>query len=238
MSPLLSLRDLAVPRRLEGVSLDIGPGEFVGLIGPNGAGKTSLLRASLGLIPAQGSSSVLAQRISARPRHVAYLAQERELVWPIAVRELIALGRRAHPDGVQDAEEIAERMMERLDLLPFATRQIPDLSGGERARVLLARALAQNAPLLLADEPCAALDPIQSIRTAKLLRAEAEAGRSALASLHDLPLAAHYCTRLLVLQSGKLRADGAPENILTPELCREVFGIRLIRHGEAWLIEE
>ncbi|RRH72053.1 ABC transporter ATP-binding protein [Falsigemmobacter faecalis] len=238
MKSLLSIENMSVPGRISNASLQIFPGEFVGLIGPNGAGKTTLLRAAMGMIPASGTSSLLAHKINVRPRHVAYLAQEREVVWPISVREVVALGRRAHPDSGGDDQARADAILQRMALDDFATRQIPDLSGGERARVLLARALAQGAPLLLADEPCAALDPIQSIRTAKLLHAEAGNGRAALATLHDLPLAARWCTRLLVIERGVIVADGAPDQILTPELCRRVFDISLTRHGQSWLLEE
>ncbi|MFC3314375.1 ABC transporter ATP-binding protein [Falsigemmobacter intermedius] len=238
MKPLLSIENISVAGRLFDATLQIFPGEFVGLIGPNGAGKTTLLRAAIGMIPAGGTSSLLAHKIAARPRHVAYLAQEREVVWPISVREVVALGRRAHPDCGGDDQARADAILQALDLSEFANRQIPDLSGGERARVLLARALAQGAPLLLADEPCAALDPIHSIRTAKLLRDEALAGRAALATLHDLPLAARWCTRLVVIERGVIVADGTPDQVLAPELCRRVFGISLTRHGQSWLLEE
>lgn len=238
MTALLTLRGLAVGRRLGPTDLALAAGEFVGLVGPNGAGKTTLLRAALGLLPAAGHSSIAALPITARPRHVAYLAQERELVWPIAVEELVALGWRANPDHRGDGMAQARALSQRLGLAAFARRQVPGLSGGERARVLLARALAQGAPLLLADEPCAALDPAQSIRTAKLLRARGDAGDAVLATMHDLPLAARYCTRMIVLDQGKIRADGPPGTVLTQELCREVFGVAVLRHGAGWTIAE
>ena len=227
MSTLLSLRGLAVPPRLEPADLEIRPGEFVGLIGPNGAGKTTLLRAAQGMIAARGHSSLAVLPVGARPRAAAYLAQDRELVWPVTALDLVALGWRAHPDHRGEGLEEAAALLERLDLTAFASRQIPGLSGGEKARVLLARALAQGAPLLIADEPCAALDPAQAIRTARLLAAEAQAGRAVLATLHDLPLAARYCTRLIVLHQGRIHADGPPEIILTPELLAQVFGIAM-----------
>lgn len=236
MTLRLSLEALAVPDRLYPSNLKVEAGEFVGLIGPNGAGKTTLMRAALGLVPATGFSSIAALPITARPRYAAYLAQDREMVWPISVRDLVALGRRAHPDARGDEAEIAERMLSKLDLARFADRPLAQLSGGERARALLARALAQGAPLLLADEPCAALDPAQSIRIAQLLRAEAAAGGASLVILHDLPLAARYCTRLLVMEAGCIVANGPPDEVLTPALCERVFGVTLQRSGEAWFI--
>ena len=238
MSAVLILREMAIPGRLKPTSLSIATGEFVGLIGPNGAGKTTLLRAALGLLPAQGTSSLTLMPLPKRPRHVAYLAQEREVTWPITVEDVVALGWRANPDHRGEGIPQARAFLDHLDLRDFAGRHIPDLSGGERGRVLLARALAQGAPLLVADEPCAALDPAQSIRTAKLLRARAEAGGAVLATMHDLPLAARYCTRLIVLERGKVRADGPPETVLTPTLCRDVFGVSVIREGNRWAIAE
>lgn len=238
MTALLTLRDVAVPPRLSPANLSIAAGEFVGLIGPNGAGKTTLLRAALGMLPASGESSVARLPVGARPRHVAYLAQDREVVWPITVEDIVALGWRAHPDHRGDGLAEARTLLDRLDLAAFARRQVPELSGGERARVLLARALAQGAPLLVADEPCAALDPAQSIRTARLLRARADAGDAVLATMHDLPLAARHCTRLIVLDRGAVRADGAPDAVLTQALCREVFGVAVLRQGTNWTISE
>lgn len=238
MTALLALDGMAVGTRLKPASLSIGPGEFVGLVGPNGAGKTTLMRAALGMLPARGESSLARLPVAARPRHVAYLSQEREIVWPIAVEEIVALGWRANPDHRGEGLAEARALLDDLGLAAFARRQIPDLSGGERARVLLARALAQGTPLLVADEPCAALDPAQSIRTAKLLRARAEAGRSVLATVHDLPLAARYCTRIILMDQGIIRADGPPEAALTPALCREVFTVSLVRNGAAWTVAE
>ncbi|WP_134726267.1 ABC transporter ATP-binding protein [Paracoccus luteus] len=238
MTALLTLRDVSVGRRLKPSSLSLSAGEFVGLIGPNGAGKTTLLRAGLGLMSAKGESSIARLPVSARPRHVAYLAQEREVVWPITVEDIVALGWRANPDHRGEGLAEARALLDRLGLGAFARRHVPDLSGGERARVLLARALAQGAPLLIADEPCAALDPAQSIRTAKLLRARTDAGDAVLATLHDLPLAARYCTRVILLDQGEIRADGPPEAVLTPGLCREVFGITLLRQGGGWAVSE
>lgn len=242
MSALLTLRGLAVPGRLEPTDLAIRPGEFVGLIGPNGAGKTTLLRAAQGLIPATGASSLTALPVTARPRHAAYLAQERELVWPVAVGDLVALGWRAHPDHRGEGLAEARAWLARLGLQGFARRQVPGLSGGEKARVLMARALAQGAPLLIADEPCAALDPAQAIRTARLMRAEAGAGRAVLATLHDLPLAARHCTRIVVIHRGRILADGPPAEVLREGLMAQVFGITFERRpgpgGDHWLITE
>ncbi len=239
-SSRLSLRGLQVPGRLGPCDLEIRAGEFVGLIGPNGAGKTTLLRAAQGMIAAGGSSSLTAVPVAARPRLAAYLAQERELVWPVTALDLVALGWRAHPDHRGEGLDEARALLEHLGLAGFASRQITGLSGGEKARILLARALAQGAPLLIADEPCAALDPAQAIRTARLLAGEARAGHAVLATLHDLPLAASHCTRIIVLHQGRIRADGPPAEVLVPDLLAGVFGIEMEYRpgakGAAWAV--
>lgn len=242
MSRLLRLENLSVGSRLKPISLEIGRGEFVGLIGPNGAGKTTLLRAALGLIPASGASSVTAMPIAQRPRHVAYLAQERQLVWPLTVADLVALGARANPQQAKTCDDIAHEVLADLQLSKFAMRLVNSLSGGEKARVLMARALAQGAPLLLADEPCAALDPSQAIAVARVLAGQTRQGRSVLASLHDLPIAARYCSRVLVMREGRVVADGPPEDVMSPALMAEVFGIGFERHqrasGPSWTVTE
>jgi len=230
MTPLLHTRALAVPGRLAPVDLRIEPGEFVGLIGPNGAGKTTLIRAALGLIRAEGGSSITDMPLARRPRHLAYLAQDRQLAWPIAVRDLVALGARANPDLRDDGMACADRVLARLGLQDLAHRAVDSLSGGERARVLMGRALAQQAPLLVADEPCAALDPAHSLGMARLMADHARAGGAVLASLHDLPIAARFCTRVLVMRRGQLLADGPPDRVLSPGLMADVFAIAFRRH--------
>lgn len=230
MSVLLTTKALALPPRLAPVDLQIKAGEFVGLIGPNGAGKSTLMRAAMGLIAAQGVSSIAALPLGQRPRHAAYLAQQNELVWPLACEELVALGWRANPDHRGEGLIEARRLLADLGLGAFASRPLPQLSGGEQARVLMARALAQAAPLLVADEPCAALDPAQAAQMAAILRAKADAGGAVLASMHDLPLAARYCTRLLVMRQGQLVAAGRAADLVAGGAIRTVFGVGLAYH--------
>lgn len=240
MSVLLSTKGLGLSPRLAPVDLQIETGEFVGLIGPNGAGKSTLMRAAMGLITAQGHSSIAALPLTQRPRHAAYLGQHNELVWPLACDELVALGWRANPDHRGNGLEPARGLLADLGLAAFASRPLPQLSGGERARVLMARALAQGAPLLVADEPCAALDPAQAAQMAALLRAKADAGGAVFASMHDLPLAARYCTRLIVLQRGHLVAQGQPSDLAADGCIRSVFGVGLEQHatptGTYWAV--
>ncbi|MHC0052634.1 ABC transporter ATP-binding protein [Actibacterium sp. D379-3] len=231
---LLTLSDLTVyrgPRAVvDGVSLSVAPGEFIGLIGPNGAGKTTLLRAALGLLPASGHSALAALPAAARARAAAWLPQMREIAWPVSVETLVALGRTPHlpPGGRLGADDRAavDGALERLDLAGFRSRVVTQLSGGEQARVLIARALAQDAPLLLADEPIAGLDPAHQIAAMQVFAAMAGEGRAVVASLHDLGLAARHCTRLILMGQGRLVADGPPRAVLTEDNLRTVFGLR------------
>jgi iron complex transport system ATP-binding protein len=224
---LLMLDRLSLSRSstpvLREISLTIAPGECVGLLGPNGAGKSTLMRAALGLVQASGQSSLARLRPAERAAQVAWLPQAREIAWPVSVAHLVSLGAMAR-GRAGDHPSVAAAIA-RMGLEPFRNRVATALSGGEQARVLLARALAQDTPLLMADEPVAGLDPAQQIRSMRVLRALADEGRGVVVSLHDLGLAARHCTRLLVLHQGALVADGAPEAVLTPELLAGVFDI-------------
>ena len=222
---LMRLQDLTVRRggeiTLQPVRLQAGPGEFIGLIGPNGAGKSTLLRAALGLIPAAGRSSLAALSPRARARAAAWLPQNREIAWGVRVAALVALARQ----GNEAAPEVGAALAG-MDVTALAQRPATALSGGEQARVLIARALAQDTPLLLADEPIAGLDPGHQIACMALFASLAAEGRGVIAALHDLGLAARHCTRLVVLHQGRIVADGPPHAVLTPDLLREVFAIR------------
>ena len=230
---VLSVQDLSVCLRarqvLSGISFDVAEGEMIGLIGPNGAGKTTLMRAILGLVAFKGRSSLAEIAPVARGRHAAWMPQAREIAWPVDVRTLVTLGRIPHMDtgakaSAQDAAAVT-RALAHMGLEAFAERTATRLSGGEQARVLIARALAQETPLLMADEPVAGLDPRHQISTMTCFEELAQGGASVIVSLHDLGLAARHCTRLLVVHEGALVADGAPQSVLTPDLLRDVFGI-------------
>lgn len=225
---LLSVQNITVLRGkcpvVDHISFDIHPHELIGLLGINGAGKTTLLRACFGLLTHQGQSSLANMGPEARARACAWLPQTREVVWPVAVADLVALGRT--PWGGRDPDGAVTRALIRMGLEGFAERTATALSGGEQARVLIARALAQDTPLLLADEPVAGLDPAAQIRTMQVFADLAAEGRAVMASIHDLGLAARHCTRLLVISGGRLVADGPPEAVLTDALLDEVFGLR------------
>lgn len=227
---LLQMENLTVRRgdrvTVDRVSLTCGEGEFIGLIGPNGAGKTTLLRAALGLLPHEGLSSLARLSVADRARAAAFLPQAREIAWPVRVADIVSLGRAPHgTDRATDAQAV-ERALSRMGLDAFCDRIATALSGGEQARVLIARALAQETPLLLADEPVAGLDPAAQLRAMQVFAALATEGRSVIASIHDLGLAAQHCTRLVLLHGGRVAADGPPREVLTDDLLARVFGVR------------
>ncbi|MBL4626639.1 MAG: ABC transporter ATP-binding protein [Roseicyclus sp.] len=242
---LLTLDALTVIRGecpvVESASLTISPGEVVGLIGPNGAGKTTLMRAALGLLPHGGLSSLTQMPARNRAKHVAWLPQAREIAWPVAVETLVTLGRVPHLNAGQTptAEDRAavSHAIQTMDLTAFKDRAATQLSGGEQARVLIARALAQATPLILADEPVAGLDPGHQIATMEAFRALSRTGTSTLVSLHDLGLAARHCDRLILMDRGQIGADGPPETVLTQQHLRDTFGISAhLSRGEHGLI--
>ncbi|MDK2761686.1 MAG: ABC transporter ATP-binding protein [Sphingopyxis sp.] len=231
-------------RVIEGVSAAFGAGTLTGIVGPNGAGKSTLARAMLALIPASGDIQVDGIDVAAMPRgdlarRIAYVPQGQSLHWPLTVERLVGLGRLPHlapMSRISDADNAAiARAMERADVLTLRDRIATELSGGERARVLFARALAVEAPALIADEPLASLDPGHQIDVMDMLRAEAAGGALVIAVLHDLTLAARYCDRLLLIDAGRVVADGTPADVLTADRLRAVYGIEAqVETGGEW----
>lgn len=231
MSAIWSLADLTARRGrktvLEGASLAVTAGEVVGVVGPNGAGKTSLLRGGLGLLPLASGEARLSGRLlteltpDARARLVGYLPQDRRVAWNLPARMVAALGASDLSDEAADG--LALDALGRVGATDLADRGVLDMSGGERARVLLARLLATRAPLLVADEPVAGLDPDAQLLTLDLLRAEAVKGAAVVVTLHDLTLAARSCDRILVVDHGRIVAGGPPREALSRFILSQVF---------------
>ncbi|QBF30195.1 ABC transporter ATP-binding protein [Thalassococcus sp. S3] len=231
---LLSIDSLSVSLRdrdvLRHVSFNVDRGECIGLLGPNGVGKTTLMRAALGLIPHQGQSSIAELKPAERAQQAAWMPQAREIAWPVTVETLVMLGRLPHlASGQRPTSQdhaLVDAALAAMDLNSLRSRTATRLSGGEQARVLIARALAQDTPLIVADEPVAGLDPAHQISTMRTFAGLAQSGRSVIVSLHDLGLAARHCTRLILLSEGTIVADGTPADVLTLDRMAQVFGIR------------
>ncbi|WP_118136771.1 ABC transporter ATP-binding protein [Oceanicella sp. SM1341] len=232
---------------LDGVDFHLRPGEIVGIIGPNGAGKSTLLRLLAGLQEPEAGRVTLDGHTPSprqRARTVAYLEQGAAVHWPLSVRETVALGRLPHRGRLGPADPAADTRavdaaLQATGVSALAQRRADTLSGGERMRVLLARALAVEAPLLLADEPVAALDPHHQLHILELLRARARAGGAVALILHDLALAARFCDRLMLLVGGRVLADGPPAEVLGDIRLAQAFSITVLRGtegGAPWLL--
>ena len=223
---------------LDRVSVGFEPGRIAAVVGPNGAGKSTLLKTLAGLLPAAHGRVTLGGRVLGeldrreRARALAFLPQERSVHWPLAVRAVVALGRLPHQGSTaagasaRDTEAVAAAMRA-MDVDAFAARSVRDLSGGERARVLFARALAQQAPVLLADEPTAGLDPAHALELFATLQRLAGAGRTVVIALHDLSLAARFCHDAVIVKGGRVLAAGGAGQTLTAELLSEAFGVAM-----------
>ncbi|MFN2474435.1 MAG: ATP-binding cassette domain-containing protein [Sphingomicrobium sp.] len=232
MTPLLDARQLSLQGRLNSLDLASIGGELVALVGPNGAGKTSLLRALARVEDSTGEVRIDGENLDGlgearRCRLLSFLPASREVAWPIAVRDIIALG--VNSMALQRVDEL----MDALDLRNFADRPIGSLSTGERARALLARALAPRPRLLLLDEPLSNLDPYWVLRTIDLLTEQARAGATVMVSLHDLALVDRF-DRLILLDHCKIVADGRPEALM--DRLGTLFGIAPAQGG-GWRID-
>ncbi len=247
MSPLLTAQDLrfAYDDRpvLKGVSLAVEAGEFVGLIGANGSGKTTLLRALLGLLPASGATRLCGDSLKSLDRseiakRATMVPQDTHIDFAFTAREIVAMGRtpylgRFRPESANDKEAIARAMRE-TGISGLAERLVTELSGGEKQRVHLARAIAQETRVILLDEPTANLDLTHQFEALTLVREFTRAKGGALAAIHDLSLAARFCDRLLLLSEGQIVASGCPGEVITESNLALHFDL----HARVWRDEE
>lgn len=222
---------------LSDIEFAVQPGELVCLVGPNGAGKSTLLKLAAGILPAITGTVQLGgvdlANLSARQRaqRMAWLPQERHSAWAMRGVDIVALGRFAHEGRPYErlpetARAMIGEAIDRCGASGFAHRPVDTLSGGEKARVHLARALASHAPLLLLDEPLNALDPRHQLDVMALLRAEAVGGTAIVLALHDLAMACRHADRVIVLDGGQIAADGPPADALDASILADVFAVR------------
>ena len=224
-------------RVVDDLSFELGAGELVALTGPNGAGKSSALKAIAGVAAAEAGSTRIdgvdaaGLDVRARARCLAWLAQSRPVAWNLVVEDVVALGRFAESPSAYDrlgaeGRSAVDAALMKADAAHLSGRSFQALSGGEQARVHLARLLASPAPCLLLDEPCAALDIAHQLSLMDALVAEATSGRAILVVLHDLELASRFCKRIIVLEDGRKVADGAPDDALNVHVLERVFSVR------------
>lgn len=220
---------------LQGISTEIGLGEFVALIGPNGAGKSTFLKVLAGLLRRYkgnvrfGENNLARMSAAELARLIAFVPQETHVVFPFSAGEIVLMGRLPHREGFFDSEADLERAnaaMELTDTAALATKTFSELSGGERQRVVLASALAQDPEVLLLDEPTVYLDLKHQIQFYDILeRLNLERQITIISVTHDINLAARYARRMIAVREGRFAADGSPEAVLTPQHLYEIFGI-------------
>ena len=241
--PMLAAQQLEVTLSgrtvLHDVSLSLPSGQLVALVGPNGAGKTTLLRALAGLVSSTGTVEVEGDRLSSLPlreraKRFGYLPQGHLVHWPLPAKDVVALGR--YPHGATDPARLSPRdeaavlrAMQATNVVEFSERPVTELSGGERSRVALARVLAVEAPIVLADEPTASLDPRYQLDVMINLRSAADRGVLVVVVTHDLGLAARFADTVLVLSDGRLVAQGKPAQALSEQVMADVFRISAYR---------
>ena len=241
--PMLAAQQLEVTLSgrtvLHDVSLSLPSTQLVALVGPNGAGKTTLLRALAGLVSSTGTIEVGGNHLSSlslreRAKRFGYLPQGHLVHWPLPAKDVVALGR--YPHGATDPARLSPldeaavlRAMQATNVVEFSERPVTELSGGERSRVALARVLAVEAPIVLADEPTASLDPRYQIDVMINLRSAADRGVLVVVVTHDLGLAARFSDTVLVLSDGRLVAQGKPTQALSEQVLADVFRISAYR---------
>jgi len=226
---LMKMSNLSVAGRLKDASIDIHQGEVLGLIGPNGAGKSTLLNAIAGLVDKTGLIELNGINLDDygaqdRARRIALQPQFVESAWALSVCDVVSLGRLPWGDSDQD---IIQYAMQQANVAELANRHVDELSGGEKARVWLARVLANQADILLVDEPVANLDIHFQRDVMRLLKNYAKSGHAVFIAIHDLSLAAKYCDRLCLLDDSRIIKTGRVEEVLTETILSEVFKVEV-----------
>lgn len=219
------------------LSATFTPGQVTAIVGPNGAGKSTFLACLAGLrapdcgVVSLNGAALFSLTARERARRIAFLEQAPQVAWPVDVRTLVGLGRTPYlgATGLGDEDRAAvETAMAQANVIALAERLVPSLSGGERARVLIARALTGAPDWLIADEPLAGLDPGHQLDAARLFRRLAAEGRGVVVTIHDLTLAARTADRILVMHEGAALSDGAPTAALTPEVLAQAYGVEAV----------
>ena len=245
MTPQLEVKNLVFAYDskpvLKDISLSVEKGDFIGLIGPNGSGKSTLLKLIGGVIKLSDDSvSVNGHLISAikkkeLARQITWISQEHPMVFPFTIKEIVLMGRHPYlpPLSLEGKEDyrIARNAMETTQTLQFSSRYFNEISGGEKQRVMLASAIAQEPEIMLLDEPTSALDLKYQIQILNILKGlNKEKNTTLILAMHDLNLAARYCKRLILLNDGTIVSDGTPEEVLKREVIEEVYGVGVKLH--------
>ncbi len=236
---ILSVKDLSAGYKrtpvISKVSVEANAGEFIALLGPNGSGKTTLVKALAGLLPVMsgdiwvGDTPLSFLEPKLRARRISYLAQSRQAMPDMSVLEILELGRAPFRGRLglisDDGRQVIERVIETCALQDFVSRKYGELSGGEQARVLLGRALVVDAPVILVDEPIAALDPFYQLATLEILTSQARSGKTVIAALHDLSLAQRFSDRVWMMSEGQLALNAPASQAFDSEIIARVFNI-------------
>lgn len=224
---LISTQQLSMPGRLNAINFELMHGEVLGLVGPNGSGKSTLLQCLCDLLPYDGKvllDNVEYRELAAneRARRLGFLPQSCQSAWSLTVKDVIALGRMPWGD---ENPQLINAAAAKTNVTEWLSRRVDQLSGGQQARVWLARVLAGQPEVMLADEPVASLDLYHQLSVLKMLRDYADGSNGVIVSLHDLGLAARFCDRICLLDSGSMRAMGTPEEVLTADNIRAVYKV-------------
>jgi len=223
---------------LSDINFSVSPAEFVGIIGPNGAGKSTLLKTLLGFLNTPGECIQINDKtLIEYPKKelgklIAYVPQETEFSFSYTVKEIVKMGRYPYSKGItfisEEDEKIISDSMQKMEITDFANRNFNELSGGEKQRVVIASALAQQPKILLLDEPTSALDLHHQIDIYKILKTlQRETNLTTIVVTHDINLAAQYCERIILMNHGKIIKDGKPDEVLQFKLLQEIFGVKV-----------